>query len=136
MFIHKTPLTEQLSFLQRSIKLKRWNNSDFLKPFTKGLPTAGVADPFGVMVRRTKSQEKIKASEYGTEKGIVELLMQENATNVQVAGKVRATSCINTGVSQAGNEQGHKLMYFCPEKRMKGLREYLAEQLGGGSRVL
>lgn len=35
--------------------------------------------------------------------------------------KVRATSCISTGLSQAGNEQGHKLMYFCPGKRMKGL---------------
>lgn len=35
--------------------------------------------------------------------------------------KVRATSCINTGLSQAGNEQGHKLIYFCPGKRMKGL---------------
>lgn len=62
--------------------------------------------------------------------------MQENATNVQVTGKVRATSCINTGVSQAGNEQGHKLMYFCPGRRMKGLGEYLAKQLRGGSRVV
>lgn len=62
--------------------------------------------------------------------------MQENATNVQVTGKGRATSCINIGVSQAGNEQGHKLIYFCPGKRMKGLGECLAKQPRGGSRAV
>lgn len=38
--------------------------------------------------------------------------MQENATNVEMAGKVKATSYINTWVSQTGNKQGHKLMHL------------------------
>lgn len=67
----------------------------------------------------------------GHKKGIVELLMQENGTNVETAGKVKATSCINTGVSQAGNEQGHKLMHLCKGERMKGLGKYLGKQLMG-----
>ena len=61
----------------------------------------------------------------------MKLLMQKNATNVEMAGKVKATGYINTGVSQAGNEQGHKLMHLCTGKRMKRLGKYLAKQLLG-----
>lgn len=66
----------------------------------------------------------------------MELLIQENATNVEITGKVKATSCINTGVSQTGNEKGHKLMHLCTGKRMEGLGKHLTKQLMGGSRVV
>jgi len=79
---------------------------------------------------------RTKASEYETEKGILKLLMQENATNVEITGKVKAASCINTGVSQASNEQGHKLMCLHTGKKMKGLGKYLEKELMGGSRVV
>lgn len=62
--------------------------------------------------------------------------MQENATNVEITGKVKATSYINTGGSQAGNEKGHKLMHLCTGKRTKGLGNYLTKQLRGGSRAV
>lgn len=66
----------------------------------------------------------------------MELLIQENATYVEIPGKVKATSCINTGVGQAGNEVEHKLMHLCTGKRKKRLGKYLAKQLMGGSRVV